>query len=88
MSREIELWADDHDDPLSGDARLLLRALSWHDRDDALHPDSSWITEIPIRTLARQAGLTVERATEAAAELVDRNLPGLGIDGATIVLRR
>lgn len=87
MSRKIDLWADDHAKPLSEDARLLLRALNWYDRDTGNPGDPSWIGEIPIRKLARHAGITVERAAEAAKELAARDPQGVGIDGEAIVLR-
>jgi hypothetical protein len=87
MSRKIDLWADDRPEPLSQEARLLLRVLNRYDRDTGNPDDPSWIAEISIWKLARHAGITVERATEAAKELAARDPQGVGIDGEAIVLR-
>ena len=86
--RRVNLDDTDDTPPLSADARLLLRALSWYERDTHTLPayTTTSIGEIPLRTLARSAGLTVERTKEVARELVGRR-EGIALDGDSLVLR-
>jgi hypothetical protein len=86
--RRVNLDDTDDTPPLSADARLLLRALSWYERDTDTLPayTTTSIGEIPLRTLARSAGLTVERTKEVARELVGRR-EGIALDGDSLVLR-
>jgi hypothetical protein len=76
-----------HEPTLSRDARLLLAAIASHDQDSVVIPVEAFISEIPIRQLARQARMSVAAAHEAAREINAASLDGITVEGDNVILR-
>lgn len=73
----------------SKNAQSVLRVLSRFEAEPRIGIDyksAHSISELSLRSLARDAGLSLDETRAAVEELVGRHVEGISLDGDTLVL--